>query len=81
MVSDSFTYVIPRYENAPPKSKFSREVTNEFVINEIYFKQAYFWTKDWQDGEKEADKDIERGRLNKFKSAKDTIQYLHSKRK
>ncbi|MBI4358639.1 MAG: AbrB/MazE/SpoVT family DNA-binding domain-containing protein [Candidatus Omnitrophica bacterium] len=32
--------------------------------------QAYFWTKEWQEGEKEAEEDIRQGRIKKFKSVK-----------
>ncbi len=39
--------------------------------------QAYFWTKGWQAGEREADEDIEKGRLSgPFKSAKELISHL-----
>ena len=34
--------------------------------------QAYFWTKKWQEEEKEADKDIETGRVEMF----DTVEEL-----
>ena len=40
--------------------------------------QAYFWTKEWQEGEKEADEDIRKGRVKKFKSVKDLLDNLHS---
>ncbi|MBI2860839.1 MAG: AbrB/MazE/SpoVT family DNA-binding domain-containing protein [Chloroflexi bacterium] len=38
--------------------------------------QAYFWTKKWQEGEKEADEDIKAGRVNTFDSAKELIEDL-----
>lgn len=28
--------------------------------------QAWFWTKEWQEGEKEAEEDIKAGRVKKF---------------
>lgn len=31
--------------------------------------QAYFWTKKWQEGEREADEGIKAGRVKAFKSA------------
>ena len=40
--------------------------------------QAYFWTKEWQKGEREADEDIQKGRVKKFKSVKDLLDDLHS---
>ncbi len=38
--------------------------------------QAYFWTKKWQDGEKEAEEDIRAGRVKTFSSVADLIKDL-----
>jgi AbrB family looped-hinge helix DNA binding protein len=38
--------------------------------------QAYFWTKRWQDGEKEADEDIKAGRVRTFDSVEELIKDL-----
>jgi AbrB family looped-hinge helix DNA binding protein len=38
--------------------------------------QSYFWTKKWQEGEKEADKDIKARRLKYFDSAEELINDL-----
>ena len=38
--------------------------------------QAYFWTKRWQEGEKEADEDIEAGRVKTFASVDELIKDL-----
>ena len=36
--------------------------------------QAYFWTKEWQEAEKEASEDIKQGRLSPvFSSAKEGL--------
>jgi epoxyqueuosine reductase QueG len=80
MVTGTDAYVVSICIDAPPKSKFSREVKNAFVIDNTYLEQAYFWTKEWQEGEKEAEEDIKHGRMRNPGSAKDTIQHLHSKR-
>lgn len=40
--------------------------------------QAYFWTKEWQEGEREADEDIRAGRVKKFKNIKDLVRDLRS---
>ncbi|MBU1091926.1 AbrB/MazE/SpoVT family DNA-binding domain-containing protein [Patescibacteria group bacterium] len=41
--------------------------------------QKWFWTKEWQKGEREVDKDITEGRLaGPFSSAKDLIKELES---
>ena len=38
--------------------------------------QAYFWTKRWQKGEREADEDIKAGRVRVFDSVEDLIKDL-----
>lgn len=38
--------------------------------------QAYFWTKKWQEGEREADEDIEAGRVRTFDSVGELIEDL-----
>jgi len=38
--------------------------------------QAYFWTKSWQEGEKEAEEDIKAGRVKVFDSVKELIEEL-----
>ena len=40
--------------------------------------QAWFWTKRWQEGEKEAEEDIHAGRVHNFPDAKAAVAYLHS---
>jgi hypothetical protein len=41
--------------------------------------QAYFWTRRWQEGEREADKDIEAGRVKTFDSVDELIKDLDQK--
>jgi antitoxin PrlF len=38
--------------------------------------QSYFWTEEWQRGEREAQEDIRRGRVKRFRSAKALISDL-----
>ncbi len=38
--------------------------------------QAYFWTKKWQDAEKEADEDVRAGRVQGFDSVEELIKDL-----
>lgn len=40
--------------------------------------QAYFWTSEWQAGEREAEQDIRRGRVKAFKSVKDLAKDLNA---
>jgi hypothetical protein len=39
-------------------------------------KDAWFWTKEWQAGEKEADEDFNAGRYQNFSNVNDLIAYL-----
>jgi AbrB family looped-hinge helix DNA binding protein len=38
--------------------------------------QAYFWTKEWQEAEREASEDIKAGRVKTFDSAEELIKDL-----
>jgi len=38
--------------------------------------QAYFWTRRWQEGEREADEDIKAGRVKTFDSVDELIEDL-----
>ncbi len=38
--------------------------------------QAYFWTRKWQEAEREADEDIKAGRVKTFDSAEELISDL-----
>lgn len=40
--------------------------------------QAWFWTKRWQQGEKEAEEDIRAGRVHSFPDSKLAVAHLHS---
>ena len=42
--------------------------------------QAWFWTKEWQEGEREADEDIKAGRTKEFDNAEDFIKELDQHR-
>ena len=41
--------------------------------------QAYFWTEEWQKGERKAGEDIKAGRVKRFESATDAVKYLEGK--
>jgi AbrB family looped-hinge helix DNA binding protein len=40
--------------------------------------QLWFWSPEWQAGEREAEEDIAKGRLKEFKNARDAIKWLRS---
>lgn len=39
--------------------------------------QAWFWTEEWQAGEREADLNIQRGEVVEFDNVEDAIRHLH----
>lgn len=39
--------------------------------------QAWFWTEEWQQGEREAEKNIKAGESSGPMSAEDTLKWLH----
>ena len=41
--------------------------------------QAYFWTKEWQEAEKEASEDIKAGRVKSFDTVEDLLADLDKK--
>ena len=41
--------------------------------------QAWFWTEEWQEKEKEADRDLEKGRFKEFDGLDDLLRDLHGK--
>ena len=38
--------------------------------------QAYYWTREWQDGEEEADEELRRGEGRVFDSPEDALRWL-----
>ncbi len=43
--------------------------------------QAWFWTRRWQEGEREAEEDIGAGRVHSFDNADEAIAFLHKRAK
>lgn len=41
---------------------------------------AYFWTDEWQEGEREADEDIRAGRVTRFDDPEEGLEYLRNLR-
>ncbi len=53
---------------------------NEIVLKVkrlIDKEQAWFWTKRWQEGEKEAEEDIKAGHVHRFPDSKSAVAFLH----
>jgi hypothetical protein len=59
---------------------FQVEIENGKVILKpmklVPAEQAWFWTKEWQDGEKEAEEDKSAGRVKSFDSVDDLLEDL-----
>jgi AbrB family looped-hinge helix DNA binding protein len=51
----------------------SIRLTPKLIINRS---QAYFWSRQWQEGEQEAEDDIQNGRLHRFDNIEDALQFL-----
>ena len=41
--------------------------------------QAWFWSREWQQAEREAEADIQAGRVREFTDAEETIAFLHGR--
>ena len=46
------------------------------LIPQIMDEQAYFWSERWQQGEREAEADIQAGRLHRFENLDDAFAFL-----
>lgn len=42
--------------------------------------QAWFWSEEWQEGEREAEEDIKAGRVHSFDDAEEAVEWLNRKR-
>ena len=90
------TKVSPKHQVTIPKEAFEKlhlevgdflevDVTEEGLLlipkKLISKDQVWFWTKEWQDKEKEADEAIAKGKVSRpFKSAKELVRHLRKKR-
>jgi AbrB family looped-hinge helix DNA binding protein len=57
-------------------------VGNKLLLNPkllIDKDQAWFWTREWQEKEKEVDQDIKAGRVHSFESTDEAIRWLKEK--
>ena len=90
------TKVSPKHQITIPKEAFEKlhlevgdflevDVTEEGLLlipkKLISKDQVWFWTKEWQDKEKEADEAIAKGKVSRpFKSANELVRHLRKKR-
>lgn len=59
---------------ATEKFELARRLDETGVFDE---NQSWFWTPQWQAGEKEADEDTAAGRTMRFNRPEKAIEYLH----
>ena len=60
-----------------PRSGISRSYLGIEMPKKLVDKsQAYFWTRRWQESEREADEDIKAGRVKTFDSVEELISDL-----
>ena len=60
-----------------PRSGISRSYLGIEMPKKLVDKsQAYFWTRKWQEGEREADEDIKAGRVKTFDSVDELVKDL-----
>ena len=78
--AESAAEVSPSAEHAAPLDAGCTFQMSERwgVFDEIDPDSAYFWTREWQAGEREADEDIREGRVISFDNPEDGIQYLRN---
>lgn len=61
------------------------EITEEGILlrprKVIDATQAWFWTREWQQGEREADADLAAGRVEAFDSGEDFLDALRARAK
>lgn len=48
------------------------------LTSPIWLLQAYFWTEEWQEGEREADEDLRLRRTRQFGNIEDALAWLRS---
>ncbi len=53
----------------------------EVTEGRIDAEQAWFWTREWQEREREADKDLASGRVTRFESDEDFLAELDERTK
>ena len=67
-----------KYGLLPGETVVFLEKNGELVLQVIDPDQAWYWTQEWQEGEREADEDIAAGRtLGPFDNVEDLIEALH----
>lgn len=71
---------IRRRAHLRPGQVLEAEIVDEAIVLRpkelVDASQAYFWSERWQRGEREAEKDVKRGRVTRFRSAEELLADL-----
>jgi hypothetical protein len=73
--------VVSRIEKGGPVTLVVTRERGRLTLHEIDPEQAWFWTPEWQEGEREADEDIVAGRTTRYDSDEEFLAALESDRK
>jgi len=68
--------VVRRVEQGVPVTLVVSRENGRLAMREIDPEQAWFWTPEWQEGEREADEDIAAGRVTRYDSDEEFLKYL-----
>lgn len=66
--------VVPQVSHVVPQVSLAFEIEHRSGVFES--DSAYFWMREWEEDEREADEDIRAGRVTRFDNADEGIQYL-----
>jgi len=70
--------VVQRIENGNPVTFVLTKERGQLELREIDPQQAWFWTPEWQEGEREADEDIAAGRGTRYNSDEEFLAALEA---
>ncbi|MDQ2741194.1 MAG: AbrB family transcriptional regulator [Chloroflexota bacterium] len=70
--------VVRRVEKGVPVTLVVSRENGRLEMREIDPEQAWFWTPEWQEGEREADEDIAAGRVTRYDSDEEFLKHLES---
>jgi antitoxin MazE len=70
--------VVRRIESGVPVTLVVTTEGGRLEVREIDPGQAWFWTSEWQNGEREADEDIAAGRVTRYNSDEELLADLEA---
>jgi hypothetical protein len=70
--------VVRRVEQGVPVTLVVSRENGRLAMHEIDPEQAWFWTSEWQESEREADEDIAAGRVTRYDSDEQFLAALEA---